>query len=153
MPGKLTKPSFLWFIFLVLSWSAGGSASVSASFSGQASGNAGISAILSVKDKKLLLREADALEDHVVLMRACAIQQAKEWPPVSCFAFAKSETEILELTEECRRLATRAPVVPALNLHVSEVCRKAIESRSLDLKYVKSGSRSADLRSPSDASR
>jgi hypothetical protein len=139
MSGKLIKPPFLWFTFLVVGLVVSGSASVS----GQSHGSAGISAILRVKDKQLLLREVDALEDSAVLIRACEIQQTKGWPPVSCFAFAKSETEILELTEECRRLATRAPVVPALNSHVSEVCRKAIESRSLDLKYVKSGSRSA----------
>jgi hypothetical protein len=146
MSGKLIKPPFLWFIFLVVSWSASVSASSSAIDSGHSRGSAGISAFLSVKDKQLLLREMDTLEDSAVLMRACEIQKTKGWPPVSCFVFAKSEAEILELTEECRRQATRAPVLPALNLHVPEVCRKAIESRRLDLKYVKSGRRSAALR-------
>lgn len=142
MPGKLIKPPFLLFIFLILSWST----SVCAGFSGEAGGSAEISAFLSVKDKQLLLREAEAVEGNAVLMRACEIQKTKGWPPISCFAFAKSEAEVLELTEECRRLATRAPVLPALNSHVSEVCRKAIENRSLDLRYVKSGIRPAVLR-------
>ncbi|MBN8540602.1 MAG: hypothetical protein J0L82_09470 [Deltaproteobacteria bacterium] len=152
MPIKIIKPALFGFI-IIMSGSLSPLSELAAGTTARFGSGSEISTLLILKDKRALLREADNLDTGTVLKRACEIQLTKGWPPVSCFAFVKSETETLELTEECRRLALRAPVLPALNPHVTETCRNALESRSLDLKYVKSGSRAAARGQASDASR
>jgi hypothetical protein len=129
--------AFLWFAVMLVS----------------SSSRADLAAVLHINDKQKLLQAAGDTESRTVMRRACEIQKAKGWPPVSCFAFVTSEAEALELTDECRRLAPRAPVLPALNPHVTKVCRKAIETRRLDLKYVTNGIRSDAFRQASDALR
>lgn len=110
--------------------------SSSAGLPAQTKNGGSVSSILYVNDKQVLLRDAVKLEDGAVLRRACEIQRVQSSPPVSCFAFAKSDSETNDLTKECERLAARALVLPALNAFVTDQCRRAIESRNLDLKYV-----------------
>lgn len=101
----------------------------------------GPSSLLNVQDKDLLARKAALIVSRVqngaVLKRACQLQRQQKVPPVSCFAFAKSTSETEELTDECLRLAPRALVLPVVDGSVLDTCRRAIESRRLDLKYVR----------------
>lgn len=109
-------------------------------------------ALIYMKDRDALVREAAKLQNEAILKRACEIQRKRRAPPVSCFSFAQSANETQALTEDCRRLMPRALVLPAVDSSVSELCRQAIESRLLDLKYATSELAKLPPRTP-DASR
>lgn len=96
----------------------------------------GAIALMKIKDRDALIREAAKLQTGDVMRRACEIQRKQNLPPVSCFVFAQSGIETQALTEDCIRLAPKALVLPAGDSSVSELCRQAIESRRLDLKYA-----------------
>lgn len=109
-------------------------------------------ALIYMKDREALIREAARLQNEAIMRRACEIQRKQRSPPVSCFTFAQSAIEIQALTEDCRRLAPQALVLPAVDKSVSELCRQAIESRLLDLRYAVSELAAHPPRTP-DASR
>ncbi|MDZ4084147.1 MAG: hypothetical protein U1E10_14485 [Bdellovibrionales bacterium] len=96
----------------------------------------GAIALMKIKDRDALVREAAKFQTGAVIGRACAFQRKQNLPPVSCFVFAQSGIETQALTEDCIRLSPKALVLPAVDSSVSELCRQAIETRRLDLKYA-----------------